>query len=262
MEQRRVRASDLLSAGRSEAPSLVTGNVVTGGGLSAEDLSLSAEFLLLAIDPAEGGLFPRHRRRFREALAHAYGADRGAVRRAPRGAGRVRRAAVRELERAGLVEPRRVFGHLRLADPPRVRRRFHQLVRCIREDELTDPRDRVLLLLLAGSGVLAHRLSYQERRLAARQLRTLVRSHKRASPIPPAHGAQPSITAGVSALGSVDLRMTRDLLEELFEGLVSGDMGDFAVSDLLSGGFDHGVGSGDGSGGGGGGEAGYGAGGW
>jgi hypothetical protein len=213
---------------------------------------------LLAIDPSEGGLFPHNRRRFRKALAHAHRADRDAARTALPGAGRARREAVRELERAGLVEPSRVVGRLRLADRA-ARSRFHQLVRCVREDQLTDPRDRVLLLLLAGSGVLAHRLSYEERRLAARQLRTLVRSHQKASLIPPAHGAQASITAGVSALGRIDRGITRDLYEELFEGLVSGDMGDFGVSDLTSGGFDHGGGSG---GDGGGGGASYGYGGW
>lgn len=47
--------------------------------------------------------------------------------------------------------------------------------------------------------------------------------------------------------------ITRDLLGELFEGLVSGDMGDFGVSDFTSGGFDHGGGGGEGGGGGGGG---------
>lgn len=252
VEKHRVRASDLLSAGKSPAPSVDTGGKDTGGGLSASDLSLSAELLLLAIDPTEGGLFPHDRRRFRKALAHAHRVDRGDATIAVRGAGRARREAVGELERAGLVEPRRVFGRLRLVDQE-ARRRFHQLVRCLRDDDLTDPRDRVLLLLLAGSGVLAQRLSYQERRLAARRLRTLVRTHQRASPVPPAHGAQPPITGGVSALGNVDMGITRDLLGELFEGLVSGDMGDFGVSDFTSGGFDHGGGGGEGGGGGGGG---------
>ncbi len=254
MEQRRVRASDLLPAARSPAPSVGTGGEDTGDGLSAKDLSLSAELLLLAIDPTEGGLFPHHSRRFRKALAHAHRADRGDATTGPLGRRTgPRREAVRELERAGLVERRWVFGRLRLADQE-ARRRFHQLVRCLRDDDLTDPRDRVLLLLLAGSGVLAHRLSYEECRLAARQLRTLVRSHQKASLVPPAHGAQASITAGVSALGRIDLGITRDLYEELFEGLVSGDMGDFGVSDLTSGGFDHGGGSGGGDGSGGGGS--------
>lgn len=102
--------------------------------------------------------------------------------------------------------------------------RFLELIRCVREDNLTDPRDRVVLLLLAGSGVLAHGLSYSERPLAARQLRTLVRSPQRASLIPRLTGTSRRLRGGVSVLGSVDMRMTRDLVDELLEGLLSGDM--------------------------------------
>lgn len=214
------------SARRPPAPGLVA-----GGGLSAEGLSQTAELLLLAIDPAKGGLFPHHRRRFRRALAHTHQADRGDGRTAVWGAGRARREAVRELERLGLVEPKRVSGRLRLADPSRAGKRFHQLVGCVLQDELSDPRDRVLLLLLAGSGVLAHRLSRQERRLAARRLRTLVRAHQRAGPIPPAHGSGPPMSDVVAVLARRSARDQDDQLEDLL------DMGEFGVSDLSSGDF-------------------------
>lgn len=159
-------------------------------GPSAEELSFTAELLWLAIDPAKGGLFPHHRRRFRKALALAHQVDRGGSRVDLRQA---RREAVRELERLGLAQPKRALGRLRLADRARAAKRFNQLLRPIREDKLSDSRDKELLLLLAGSGVLAHRLTYEERRLAARRMRTFVRpSSDREALSPPPRGARVS----------------------------------------------------------------------
>ena len=195
MRTGRVQTTNPASAGQLHS--------VAGYGLSAEDLSLTAELLLLAIDPGRGGLFPRRRRRFRKALAAAHQAERGDARRAAKGARGARREAVRELERVGLVQPRRVFGRLRLADSTRAGKRFQQLVRCVQENELTDPRDRELLLLLAWSGVLAHRLSYEERRLAVRRLRKFVPPPKAGVGQARLRGQAPvsEMTAGLGVVG-------------------------------------------------------------
>jgi len=129
--------------------------------------------LLLAINPADGGLFPRDRGRFRQALSETYRSDRGER----RSAWRARRHALLELELAGIVEPPRGLGRrLRLADRGRAADRFHRLQRCLDQDDFPEPRDRELAILLAWSGVLARRLSRDQRRIAARRLRKLARS--------------------------------------------------------------------------------------
>lgn len=164
-------------------------------GPSAEELSFTAELLWLAIDPAKGGLFPHHRRRFRKALALAHQVDRGGSRVDLRQA---RREAVRELERLGLVQPKRALGRLRLADRARAEERSSELLRRMREDELSDSRDKELLLLLAGSGVLAHRLTPEERRLAARRMRTFLppsSDREALSPLPREARLSPEIRA-------------------------------------------------------------------
>jgi len=201
-----------------------------------------AELLWLAIEPEKGGLFPHHRRRFRKALALAHRVDRGDSRVDPR---RARREAVGELERLGLVQPRSVFGRLRLVDLARAHARFDQLLRRVREDELTDSRDKELLLLLGGSGVLAHRLSDEERRLAARRMRTFVRPPSdREALSPPPRGARlsPEIRAAFPcgyagyAIGAGGFGLGCD---DGFAGSGGGD-----------GGFGVGYGGGDGGGGG------------
>ena len=172
-------------------------------------------------------------------LAHQ--ADRGDRRRAAKGARRARPEGVRELERAGLVEARRVFGRLRLADRPRAGRRFDELLRRVRDDELTDSRDKELLLLLAASGVLAHRLSGEDRRLAARRLRTLGRPPTdRDALLPSAHRARMSPAIAALAAGYAG----RAIGAEGF-GLVYGDSdGDYATGDsggdYLAGGMEGG----------------------
>lgn len=152
----------------------------------ATELSLTAELLLLAIDPARGGLLPRHRRRFRKALAAADLADRGGGRRWPWAASRARRGALGELERAEILQPRRPFGRPRLADRAVAARRFDRLCRGLRDEGLSGSRDRELLLLVAWSGVLAKRLSKADRRLAARRLRRLGTAPQQASLVPQA----------------------------------------------------------------------------
>jgi len=84
-----------------------------------------------------------------------------------------------------------------------------------------------LLLLLALSGVLAHRLSRDERRLAARRLRTIVEVPRRAGLIPPAEGPQAQASQGIVALGIVDLLGRSDLL--------AGAVGDLDASGTVGG---------------------------
>lgn len=144
--------------------------------MAEDNLSLTAELLLLAINPADGGLFPRDRGRFRKALRETYRSDRGER----RSAWRARRHALLELELAGIVEPPRGLGRrLRLADRGRAADRFHRLQRCLDQDDFPEPRDRELAILLAWSGVLARRLSRGQRRIAVRRLRKLARSLER-----------------------------------------------------------------------------------
>lgn len=109
-----------------------------------------------------------------------------------------RREAVRELERLGLVQPKRALGRLRLADGARAAKRSDELLRGIREDDLSDSRDKELFLLLAGSGVLARRLTDEERRLAARRLRAFVQpssDREALSPTPRGARVSPEIRA-------------------------------------------------------------------
>lgn len=131
------------------------------------DVSLSAELLLLAVDPGKGGLLPHSRQRFRRALA----ASREAGYRLPGAAWRARRAAIDELTRAELIGPQ----GLQLADRPRVTARFHAVCECIEQPSAADPRAWEVLVLLAWSGVLAHRLSKDERRVANRRLRGVLK---------------------------------------------------------------------------------------
>jgi len=138
-----------------------------------------------------------------------------------------------------------VFGRLRLVDLARAHARIDQLLRRVREDELTDSRDKELLLLLGGSGVLAHRLSDEERRLAARRMRTFVRPPSdREALSPPPRGARlsPEIRAAFPcgyagyAIGAGGFGLGCD---DGFAGSGGGD-----------GGFGVGYGGGDGGGGG------------
>lgn len=129
-------------------------------------LSLAAEMLLFAVEPLEKGLVPHNRLRFRRALAAAHGSGY------PGAGWRARRAARRELRRAGLISA----GRLELADRPRARARFREFCRCLEDPEAADARAWELLLLLAWSGVLAARLGKEERRMAERRLRALFRT--------------------------------------------------------------------------------------
>lgn len=136
--------------------------------ISRDDVSLTAELFLLAVDPGDGGLVPHARRRLRNALA----ATRGTGCVLPGAAWRARRAAKDELARAGLIGMR----GLRLTDRPRAAAHLRQVRACFQEPRLAEPRDLELLVLLAWSGVLQHRLNKDERRVANRRVRELLRS--------------------------------------------------------------------------------------
>lgn len=169
------------------------------------ELSLGAELLMLAVDTRDGGLVPHDRRRLLKALAAAEeGGSSGRL------AGRsARRRAMRELEAAGLVGGGGVLGRMKLTDPAAARARLAQLVRGMTEGELSDGRDREVLLLLAWAGVLVGRLSKSERRIAARRLRSWGQAAsdvwqpegQAPAPIPDAHGAVAAL-GGMVALSS------------------------------------------------------------
>jgi hypothetical protein len=144
-----------------------------------------------------------------------------------------------ELQDAGLVEATGVRRRLRLLDRPRAAERFHRLRRCIRDDEFPEPRDRELLVLLAWSGVLANRLSRDERRIALRRLRGIAGRQPEESGVwqAPGGGRQPA-WEGTWALGAVAALGGADLL-------VDGAAGDFGGADggaLDAGGFGGGEG--------------------
>lgn len=83
-----------------------------------QDLSLTAEVLLLAIDPGPGGLFRHDGRRFRKLLAATHrSAGRGAG--LPGAGGRARRAAVRE--QTALQAPRQGGANIRATATTRQR---------------------------------------------------------------------------------------------------------------------------------------------
>ena len=129
--------------------------------------SLTTELFLIAIDPATGRLVKRRRRRFRKALAGSYGAF------GPGAAARARRSALGELRAAGLVGRSLLPGHYPLIPGSGASTPFARLRRCIVYEGLRSPRDVELFVLLAWSGVLAHRLSRSERTRAQRRLRAL-----------------------------------------------------------------------------------------
>ncbi len=175
------------------------------------DLSLAAETLLLAIDPAHGGLLGR-RRRVRKALARAYRADPRPERNRPGVRGRAAGRARRELWDAGLIERGRALRGLRLADSRPAARRFQRLRACLRDDDFPEARDCELAVLLAWSAVLPQRLSRDEWRVAVRRLRKLVA-------VPSARqvalsGRQP-MTEGVLALGLVGSLASTDWLSDV-----------------------------------------------
>ncbi len=85
-------------------------------------------------------------------------------------------------------------------------------------------------MLLAWSGVLASRLSREERRIAARRLRKLVRSPELADSRQASLSGQAPEPEWVSALGRVAHEAQGDLLREAASDLLSGDSGFNAVS--------------------------------
>lgn len=117
----------------------------------------------------------------------------------PGAAGRARRSAVRELERTGLVQ----IGRLELADRASGAEHFRRVRRCMKDDEAPEVRDWELLLLLAWSGVLIHRLGRHDRRIALRQLRLLVPSPEEGESWQPPGGEQQEMPAWITTLGGI-----------------------------------------------------------
>lgn len=129
---------------------------------AVEALSLSAECLLLSIDPGGGGLI----------------GDKKRVLRAVRAAGGTPDSALAELKEERLVRGGvGWFGaRLKLVDRAPPGRRFRAIEQAVRDDTLTDERDQELFVLLSWSGVVARRLPKHERRTAASRLRHLAQT--------------------------------------------------------------------------------------
>jgi hypothetical protein len=182
-------------------------------------LSLPAEFLLLSIDPRDGGLLPHSRRGLKRALSAA-------------GDGKARAArgrAAHELRGAGLVEPRR---KLVLADRAAATQRFNRLRTAIVENDLRDPRDGDLLVLLAVAGVLQHRLDRREKKLAARRLRAMGEAFETDTGRATVTTSNPTeIPASLLAAGLVATYGTMALFDSLDLGdFVGAGGGDFNVA--------------------------------
>ncbi len=197
--------------------------------------SLPAELLLLAIDPADGGVLAKSPRRLRRALAYAAVAQPGGPAR-PRGGHGSLRSARAELLAAGLAECRGPRRRLHLVDRAHAARLFNH-VRACEPDCQSHERHRSLYVLLAWSGVLRRRLSRGERRLALRRLRAIV---------PPPHGDRQGALRGLWVLGAFPAFASLDVVGD--SGLGAGDFGGGG-----DGGGGGGGGGGDGGGGGGGG---------
>jgi hypothetical protein len=185
-------------------------------------LSLQADLLLLTVDPARGGLFPRRRRRFRKALAAAHRHDKGgSARRRPWHGVVARRQATTELAAGGLIERRDRRIHLR--DRRAASERFHRLRRCLATNDFPEPRDRQLALLLAWSGVL-RAPTRDERRIAARRLRELVRDELEGVRRAPLSGEAPT-PAWVGSIGKVADQAQENFLADALIDFISGDLG-------------------------------------
>lgn len=152
------------------------------------ELSLKAETLLLAIDPARGGLLTR-RRKLRRALSAAARAEGGKARATGWSA---YHAAQAELLGEGLVTVSGLPRRLELVDRAPAGRRFAALKRGAASGDFGTARQQELFVLLAGCGVLARRMAGGERRIARRRLSSLV---------PPPNESIPEPTYGVATLG-------------------------------------------------------------
>jgi hypothetical protein len=204
---------------------------MTNQATSDFHISLAAELLLLAIDPEKGGLLPRRRRRFRRALAATHGSA-GRGRRLPGAGRRACRHAARELEGLGLVERRRPVGRLRLADRTLAAKRFQPIRRGLVDDDIRDPRTLDLALLLAWTGLLGHRLTRNERRMAARRLRKLVRDPRLSATREAAFPGEAPTPEWVGAVGRIAFEAQEGLLIDVVSDLGSGDLGGFDPSDF------------------------------
>ncbi len=222
---------------------------VINGGPPA--LSLPAEVLLLSIDPAEGGLLPHRRRRLRKALGLA---SRGSADAGPGSGG----TAIEELEAAGIAARRGLRRRLEVIDRRAAGASWRRLTAAISAGEEPGVRDGELILLLAWTGVLSHRLSRYERRLAARHLRRLGADSIEEPRIRGAGDGRALATDGVGHLGWLGVggmaTMAAVATSELGASAVSGIYaGGGSADGGADGGGDSAGGGGDGGGGGGGG---------
>jgi hypothetical protein len=189
--------------------------------LTVRPLSLTAELFLLSMDPDRGGLLPLNRGRFHRALQATFDAEHAS----PRGDRHARRSALLELENAALIGPRRLPGPRRLTDRKTAATHFRCVYRCLEDGGLAERRDWELLVLLTWCGVLAHRLSRDERRIAIRRLRQLLRlDTERGQWQPPGEAPQP-IPAWIPELGGI--------------AALASDIAHFEAPDIADFGIDH-----------------------
>jgi hypothetical protein len=165
-----------------------------------EALSLSAETLLLSIDPGGGGLL----------------GDKKRVLRSVRAAGGTPGSALDELKEEGLAQGGLglLGGRVQLVDRAPPARRFRELQEAIKADALSNQRDVDVFLLLASSGVLARRLPRADRRAAASRLRRLAHAPADA----PEAAAPSAVVAGLLVTGDAG-----DLLHN--SGLIGSGLG-------------------------------------
>jgi hypothetical protein len=186
--------------------------------MTEPDLSLSAELLLLAVNPAHGGLLPRRRRRrLRNALTAARMVDDSSARGTAFSGWRAGRVARRELLSADLIERKVLLRTAKLTDRRPAGRRFRALWDCIEADEFPDQRSRDLAVLLASSGVLAERLTSHQRWIAWRRLKGLMARDETGAWVVPLTGAAP-LSDGIAALGVAAFRGIEGLVTDSVDG--------------------------------------------
>jgi hypothetical protein len=201
--------------------------------------SLAAALFLIAVDPATGRLVKRRRRRFRKALATCHGASW------PGAATVARRAVVRELRAAGLIEPSRVPGRYPLVPGSGASKPFGRVRRGI-DYGFDDERDVALFMFSAWTRVLAARLTRSERDSARKRLKRLI------TPPDPQHSDLPTIPPIAHAIGEVAYQQEAAIVREMIGDLLSGDTVtlDLPGGHVLGGDGGHGGGDSTGHGGG------------
>jgi hypothetical protein len=178
-------------------------------------LSLAAELVWLSLDPNSEG---SQGRRLWRLLGTMYAAEHSSSKPRPLLVRRAFRAARDELLAAGCIEPTSRRRKLRLTDRPAAVRRFRTVWEGFAAKDFSTPRDTELALLLAAAGVLAVRLSPDDRRIAARRLRGLdVETHglKRITSVVP----NPSGNSATQMFGATWFAQSEQLLGEAVDSL-------------------------------------------